>query len=145
MTKAEWDARFYATRMHLINDRGFTPLEAWKRARQITARRYGARPEEFRLPLWFRVGLWWLKRTLGHWSPEEVGMGIIVKKLLVAALFGLGAAAPVLQLALADMVVTGSEWGGILSAFAVAFWGKFSSNTTVLAASRRGEGIAGPR
>jgi len=50
-----------------------------------------------------------------------------------------------LQLALADAVVTGNEWGGILSAFLVAFWGKFSSNTTVVAASRKGETLSGPR
>jgi|GEM_PF-2088140 len=145
ISKAEWEARFDATRMHLINDRGFTPLEAWKRARQITTRRHGPCPKEVKLPLTVRVFLWWLKKKLGQMAREEVGMGMIVKKLVVAALYGLGAAAPVLQLALADAVVTGNEWGGILSAFLVAFWGKFSSNTTVVAASRKGETLSGPR
>ncbi len=68
---------------------------------------------------------------------------MFVKKLVVSLLYGLGAAAPVFQLALADNAVAGNEWGGIVSAGFVAFWGKFSSNTTVWRPSRKGETMTG--
>jgi len=143
MTQDEWDAHFDARRMHLINLRGLTPLEAWRRARKITERKHGRRPGEIRLPLVIRVVIWWLKQRTGAWRPLEVSM--LVKKLVVSLLYGIGAAAPALQLALADGVVTGNEWSGIFTALVVAFWGKFSSNTTVLGPSRDGETITGPK
>jgi H+/Cl- antiporter ClcA len=72
-------------------------------------------------------------------------MSPLVKKLFVSLAYGVGALSGVLTAALADGVVSGDEWAALASAFFVAFWGKFSSNTTVIAASRTGETISGPK
>jgi len=70
---------------------------------------------------------------------------MLLKKFVVSLMFGIGAAAPAVALAFKDDgFISGEEWGGILGALAIAFWGKFSSNTTVFAPSREGETIAGP-
>jgi len=98
-------------------------------------------PKEPKPPLQMRLGLWWLRRKLKGVKPLEVSM--FVKKLVVSLLYGLGAAAPVIQLALADSAMSGDEWAAVMSAFIAAFWGKFSSNTTVLAPARDGETITG--
>ena len=71
-------------------------------------------------------------------------MKAVLKKLVVAVGYGLGAAYPVFNVALAGGV-TVEEWGAVGAAFAVAAWGKFSSNTTVLAPSRKGETVTGPQ
>lgn len=92
-------------------------------------------------PMPARVGLWALKKKLRGLAPVEVPM--LVKKLVVAAVYGIGATAATLQLALADSMMSGDEWAAVLSAFIAAFWGKFSSNTTKIMPSRDGETIHG--
>jgi len=71
-------------------------------------------------------------------------MNPLVKKLITSLVYGLGALGAVVAAALGDGVITGTEWSAIAAAFVVAAWGKFSSNTTVLAPSREGETMAGP-
>ena len=78
-------------------------------------------------------------------EPKEEGMSPLVRKLIVSVIYGVGALGAVVSAALADGVVNSSEWWAIALAFGTAFWGKFSSNTTLIAPSRRGETIAGPR
>jgi len=143
MTRDEWDVEYDKKRLHLMYDRGLSAREAWQRARILTERQYGPRPGDPKLPAKMRVGLWWMRRKLKGVEPLEVSM--FAKKVIVSLLYGLGAAAPVAQLALADGVISGNEWGGLISAAFVAFWGKFSSNTTVLKPSRKGETMAGPK
>lgn len=77
-----------------------------------------------------------------HLRRNEVNP--LVKKVIVSLVYGLGALGAVVTVALQDGVISGNEWGLIGSAFIAAAWGKFSSNTTILAPSRAGETIAGP-
>ncbi len=101
-------------------------------------------PEEAKPPVKVRIGLWWIRKKLKGMTPTEVPM--FLKKLIVSLMFGVGAAAAAVQLALADSAISGDEWGLILSAFFAAAYGKFSSNTTVIAPSRTGESMtSGPK
>ena len=84
-----------------------------------------------------------VSRVFGNVS--EVKMSPLVKKIITALVFGVGAVSLVLDAALADGTISGGEWPALLSAFAVAAWGKFSSNTTIIAPSRAGESISGPK
>ena len=77
-------------------------------------------------------------------NVSEVRMSPFVSKILTALVFGIGAVSLVLDAALADGTISGSEWPALLSAFAVAAWGKFSSNTRFIAPSRKGETVNGP-
>ena len=90
----------------------------------------------------------WLFRFAFGWILKgrlrEVKMSPLVKKIVVSLAFGIGAVTIMLQAALADGVVSATEWAEMLPAFVAAFWGKFSSNTTIIAPSRKGETIAGP-
>ena len=140
VTHDEWKAKFNEIRLHLQNDRGVPAREATLRARVITGRRHGKQPPG--LPLKARVALWWLGRKLKGVKPMEVSM--LWKKVIVALLFGIGAVSATLNLALADGVMSGQDWMAVVTAFVGAAWGKFSSNTTVIAASRKGETLAGP-
>jgi len=72
-------------------------------------------------------------------------MNPLIKKAIVSLIYGLGALGAVVTVALQDGGITGEEWMLIGSAFVAAAWGKFSSNTTVIAPSRAGETIAGPK
>lgn len=72
-------------------------------------------------------------------------MSPFVKKLVVSVIYALGPAWAVVELALPGGI-TGEEWINIVGAFAVAFYGTFKSNTTVLRPARPGEAVtyAGP-
>ena len=104
--------------------------------------RHGYEPKGPRLPLRARLALWWLGKKLEGVKPMEVSM--LWKKLIVSLVYGIGATGAVLSVVLQDSTITGTEWMALLSAFAAAGWGKFSSNTTVVAPSRKGETITGP-
>ena len=77
-------------------------------------------------------------------NVSEVRMSPLVKKIVTSLVFGIGAIGLGLQAALADGVISSGEWPALVSAFVAAFWGKFSSNTTILAPSRKGETVDGP-
>jgi hypothetical protein len=140
-TRDEWDQLWWSWQK-FFRKRGKTANDAFKAAHR-EMKKHGPRPPAPpKPPLKVRVGLWVAKKKLGGLAPVEVPM--FWKKLIVALVFGIGAAGPVLSAALADGAISGQEWGGLLSAFIAAFWGKFSSNTTVLAPSRKGETVNGP-
>ena len=63
-------------------------------------------------------------------------MSPLMQRIIVSVVYGIGAAAPTFAAAFADSVVSGSEWSGIATAFVVAFWGTFKSNTTIVAPNR---------
>lgn len=141
-TREEWDELFTDWRLLFQNGKGYPAPKAWEAAHR-EMRKHGPRPPAPpKPPLKIRVGLWAAKKKLKGMKPVEVPM--LWKKLIVAAVFGIGAAGPVLSASLADGLISGQEWGGLLSAFVAAFWGKFSSNTTVIAPSRKGETVNGP-
>lgn len=102
-------------------------------------RKYGPCPPKpgHELPLKTRVALWWINRKLGGLPPVEVPM--LLKKVIVSLTFAATAAGVPLKAALADNVITGAEWQTILVPAAIAFWGAFKSNTTVIAPNRKGE------
>ena len=112
-----------------------------------TIRKYGPPPKLERPPVNARIVLWWLKKKLEGLEPMEVSMSPFVKKLIVSAIYGVGALGAVVAAALEDGVVSGNEWALVLGAFAAAFWGKFSSNTTFIAPARKGETVTefGPK
>ena len=143
MTQAHWDQLF---KLHFKEQRKRHPSMNPGRAREIIwdsmVDAFGPRPAgPPKPPVPVRAGLWALKKKLRGIGPMEVPM--FVKKLIVAAVYGIGATAATLQLALSDSVMSGDEWAAVLSAFVAAFWGKFSSNTTVVHPSRKGETIHG--
>lgn len=145
VTHDEWRAEFDEIVRHLVNDRGFSPRLAAKRARIKMEQRHGPQPKKLKLPLKARLVLWWIGRKLKGTKPMEVKMSHFWRKVIVSAIYGIGALGAVVSVALQDGSISGGEWMGMLSAFAAAAWGKFSSNTTVLSPSRKGETIIGPR
>lgn len=143
MTRDHWDRLF---QLHFSEQRKRYPTMDLEQARSIIydsmVEAFGPRPAgPPKPPVPVRVGLWALSKKLRGLAPVEVPM--FVKKLIVSAVYGIGATAATLQLVLADSTVSGDEWAAVLSAFIAAFWGKFSSNTTVLRPSRDGETITG--
>jgi hypothetical protein len=58
------------------------------------------------------------------------------QRIIVAVTYGIGAASPVLAAAFQDSTITGAEWSGIATAFFIAFWGTFKSNTTIISPNR---------
>lgn len=144
LTRARWDAIWRnswakARKEHPTADLGRLQTATTRAVTEV----YGPRPPApQKPPLPARVGLWALGKKLKGTKPLEVPM--LMQKVVVALVFGLGAISVMLNGALADGLISGQEWGELLSAFFVAFWGKFSSNTTVIAPSRKGETISGP-
>lgn len=146
ITREHWDLLF---KNHLLEARKRYPSldtrELHRRVRRAIVMSYGPRPPgEPKPPLAVRMGLWALKKKLRGLAPVEVKMSPLVKKFFVSVIYGVGALSGVVGPLLADGSITGNEWGALFSAFVAAFWGKFSSNTTVLAPSREGETVAGP-
>jgi len=91
-----------------------------------------------------KAGLWFLRRKLNSaLEDKEIEMSPFLKKLIVSAVYGVGACGATIQLALVDNVIQGNEWGAIASAFIAAFWGTFKSNTTAIMPSRKGETVTG--
>ena len=143
MTQEHWDRLFW---LHFRQQRKMNPTMDLERIRSLVyesmVESFGPRPPAPpKPPLPARVGLWALGKKLRGLPPVEVPM--FVKKLIVSAVYGIGATAATLQLALADSAMSGDEWAAVLSAFVAAFWGKFSSNTTLVKPSREGETIHG--
>lgn len=100
---------------------------------------YGPCPPNPEPPLKLRVGLWGLRKKLSGLEPVEVSM--FWKKLIVSLGAGVAAGAAAIQPALADQVVTGNEWGAVITAGVIAAYGAFKSNTTWFAPARKGESI----
>jgi len=60
----------------------------------------------------------------------------MLQRVIVAVAYGLGAAGPVLGAAFGDGAISGTEWSGVATAFLIAFWGTFKSNTTIISPNR---------
>lgn len=133
-----------ATYWHLRRERGWSQNDAMREATRLLEQAHGKslKLEGTKPPLWARIGLWFVGRSL---DGMEVKMSPLIQKAIVSLVFGVSASALIFQGALSDGVITGGEWLEILSAFVAAAWGKFSSNTTILAPSRKGETVAGPK
>jgi len=134
VTHDEWEAEWRACFTRL-RAKGYELLKAQETARAITQARYG--PQPGKAPLWGRIGAKIVGKQLSGVAPVEVSP--MLQRIIVALVYGIGAAGPVLAVVLSDGAISGGEWSGLLSAFLVAFWGKFSSSTTILSASRQGE------
>ena len=124
MNGDDWDAIFTNTRLHLQNDRGINPREAWRRARLLTEKHHGPRPEEVKLPLKVRLALWWLERKV---EDKMDGKKSSVPKWILAIVFGLASAYGVFELAMADGAISVKEGFAIGNAILVAAFGKFSN------------------
>jgi hypothetical protein len=123
MTIEAWDQRFDEIRLHLQNDRGLEPREAWERARILTRRELGERPSG--LSITKKVGLWFARRKLEKAMMD--GKASPLPKWVLALGFGLLACYGVADLALADGVIEAREWLAIGNAFIGAALGKFSN------------------
>lgn len=111
--------------------------ELHRRVRRAVTEQYGPRPSRGgEKPPWkVRLALWAVKRKI-----EEVPMSPLVKKLVVSAVYAVGAAWPTYQ-AVSPGGMNADELGLVVGSFVAAFWGTFKSNTTVLAPSRPGESV----
>lgn len=135
--KRIWDKTFFS-----LKRQGWSTPSAMREASRRLDTAYPPPPKPLKPPFYVRIGLWFVSHAL---PDVEVKMSPFAKKLIVSLAFGVGAVTVLLQTALSDGVISGAEWAEILPAFFIAAWGKFSSNTTVLAPSRKGESIAGPQ
>jgi hypothetical protein len=64
----------------------------------------------------------------------------MAQRIIVALLYALAGLGAVIQTS--GLPHTPEAWIGIVVAFGVAFWGKFSSSTTVVSPNRTGETFA---
>ncbi len=128
MTRAEWDAEYYAC-LDRLYVRGYEATAAQKKAREITIARYGQQSPKS--PLWLRVALKIAGRKLAGLRPTEEKT--MKQRLIVSALYGAGVVIAALQL---KVPATKGEWLALGAAFVGGAWGKFSSNQTVLAPNR---------
>jgi len=146
VTRDEWHALFKSIISRMVLRERIPFFRARKLAYKETEVRLGPEPASpVKPPLPIRILVALLGKHLQGMKPLEVPM--FAQKLIVSLVFGIGAAGPVVSAAFADGVISGQEWGGILSAFIAAAYGKFSSNTTVFAPARKGETVTdfGPK
>ena len=131
VTRDAWDAEWRAC-FGRLRAKGTELLEAQRLARDITSARYGPQPSGH--SLWMRLGLKVVGKKMAGLGPVEVSP--MLQRVIVAVVYGIGAAGPVLAAAFEDAVVSGGEWSGIATAFFIAFWGTYKSNKTIVAANR---------
>jgi hypothetical protein len=137
VTKAEWDRHWLEA--FNAGNRARPGLEL-SRARVIafasTTAKYGARPEyppkteeAPRPSLLVRIAVSLARKrlvALARGLPALHVGGVMLKNVVLAVVYGVGASYLTLQLALQDSVISGAEWSAIAGAFVAAFWGKFS-------------------
>lgn len=131
MTREQWDAEWKAC-FERLRAKGSDILVAQKIAVNITTARYGPRPAGLSLRL--RLALGFITSKLAGLRSVEVSP--MFQRIIVAVTYGIGAASPVLAAAFQDSTITGAEWSGIATAFFIAFWGTFKSNTTIISPNR---------
>ena len=129
VSREEWDKEWRAC-FGRLRAKGYRLEDAQRIAREITRVRLGQRPSG--PPLWLRVALRLLRSRL---NIPTVEVSPMLQRFLIALGYGLSAMMPVLATSL-DAGIMNEEWGAIFTALVVAFWGKFSSNTTLLGADR---------
>lgn len=135
MTREEWDAIAKA-RISAMMFGGRVKAEvAIRHANETTEQDYGPRPdpepeeqEQPEPPWWVRAAL---RVTLGKEGSS------MPQRILVALAYAVSAIMAAYQATGAPTTVEG--WIGLAVAGVVAFWGKFSSSTTVLSPARVGE------
>ena len=134
MTREKWDEE-WLREFNAVYRHGVELARARETAFAVTIRKYGERPKEPkeanepRLSLLTRIAVSLARRRIESavrgLPPLQVG-GVMVKNIVLAVVYGVGASYLVVQAALADSVVSGGEWSAILGAFIAAAWGKFS-------------------
>lgn len=129
MTHDEWEKEWAACFARL-RAKGYDLVESQTIARNITRARYG--PQPGKPPVWLRVTAKIAGRKLDSLRPgEEKTMG---QRILAAVVFGFTAVLS--ALGASGIPQTQQGWLGLLGVFMTAFWGKFSSNQTLLAPNR---------
>lgn len=133
MTQEEWDKKWLSmydtcwieTRSH---------QKAFEAAHASMRRKYGPRPAgEPGLP-------WWVKIAA---LSVGVKMSPLLARVITAVIYAITAGVAAYQAAAQPITTEG--WIGLGIAVIVAFWGKFSTSTSVVAANREGESFGGPR
>lgn len=129
LTRAEWDAKWWVF-FNAHYDTYKSADKAFTYAGERMTKVFGPRPPgEPGLPWWVKISA----LTLG------VQMGPLITRILTALLYAIGVGVAAYQATVPPITVEG--WIGLGIAVLVAFWGKFSSNTTVVAANRKTEGF----
>jgi hypothetical protein len=68
--REEWEAAWRAT-FERLRDGGLGPIEAQRKAREMTTERHGPQPSG--PPLWMRIGLKFLQKKLAGYDPAKGG------------------------------------------------------------------------
>ena len=127
MTQKQWDERwllYYDAYWRLSRNHS----KAFDEAHAAMLKFNGPRPDgEPGLP-------WWVKIAALSFG---VKMNNTVARVITALLYAVGVAVAAYQATVPPISVEG--WVGLAVAFVVAFWGKFSSASSVVAANRTGE------
>lgn len=138
MTREEWDQVWLATYDRFYNA-GHSHERSRVMANDLISHQYGPRPASGpgvepapmapKLPFFERIAL---SLVLGRIKKALEGnpMG---QRIVTSIVFGLGAAYAVVQASGWPHDVNG--WVAVAGAFVVAFWGKFSSSRTIVAAN----------
>lgn len=129
MTRPEWDAEWEAC-FKRLRAKGYDLVKAQVKARDITTALRGPRPAGS--PLWVKLACKLVGRKLAGMKPGQENT--MTQRLVAALIYGLTAALS--ALGAAGIPQSSQGWMAILGVFITAFWGKFSSNTTIVAANR---------
>jgi hypothetical protein len=132
VTRKQWDDIC----KNRIRDRVFVSgADAGKAIRDAHAsmeRDYGPRPDPEPIPPGEIVPPWWVRAALRVTvGKESKGMA---QRVIVSLAYAVSAMVAAFQAT--GMPQTPEAWAGLVMAGVIAFWAKFSSNQTVLAANR---------
>ncbi len=129
MTRPEWDREF-DRRFNALRANGYDLERARTTAIAICNARFGPRPAS--APLWLRFALKLAGRKLAGLAPAEEKT--MQQRLVAAVIFGLSAVLAAIGVSGLPHDETG--WTSLVAVFATAFWGKFSSNQTLIFPNR---------
>lgn len=132
MTREDWD-RTCKRRISAVMAQGWDSAKAIHWANESTTQDYGPRPEPPEKP---DTGLpWWGRAAVVVAVPKENRQ--MAQRILVALMYAIGVGMGMYQAS--GIPTTPEAWVGFVLAVVVAFWGKFSSSTTVISPNRVGE------
>ena len=128
LTREQWDIEWWACHARLTKQ-GRDSASAFRMAREITTARYGPQPEGASLGL--KV---WSSVTRRKLLGVRVTGGVMKQRIIVSIGYGLAGVLAAVQVN--GLPSTRDGWLGFAGVFVAAAWGKFSSNTTLVAPDR---------
>ena len=129
LTREQWDNIAKARISAMMFGGKVSAGVAMRHAQETMEQDYGPRPEKEpkapEPPWWARAAI---RVTLGK---EQKGMA---QRILVSLVYAISAMVAAFQAG--GMPATAEQWAALVMAGVIAFWGKFSSSTTVVAPNR---------